>query len=188
MYDTLAGGAGFAQRVGGLGRRLFEETLSLLEGCPAGCDSSCYRCLRGYKNQFEHSLLDRHLGASLLRYLLSSEQPQVDHDRASASTDLLFEDLSGLELEGVKLSRNAPVSVPGFGILVAPILAERQGQRGVVIALHHPCAPGLMLDPAWVDPVELALEPVVVKVDELAVRRNLPWASNNVLRDLGYGA
>jgi hypothetical protein len=56
----------------------------------------------------------------------------------------------------------------------------------VVIALHHPCAPNLLLDESWTEPAEFGIEPVVVKVDELAVRRNLPWASSQVLRDLGY--
>ncbi len=186
MYDTLPGGAGFAQRVGNLGRALFEGALLLLEACPAGCDSSCYRCLQSYKNQFEHSLLDRHLGASLLRYLLTSEQPRVDTGRAESSTDLLYVDLVGLELEDLRLSRHAPVDVPGFGVLEAPIFAQREGRRGVVIALHHPCAPGLLLDEAWAGPAEFGVEPVVVKVDELAVRRNLPWASSAVLKDLGY--
>jgi hypothetical protein len=187
MYDTLAGGAGFAQRVGRLGRALFENTLRLLETCPGGCDSSCYRCLQSYKNQFEHTLLDRHLGASILRYLLTSAEPRVDRARAASSTDLLFGDLLGRELEDLRLSRRAPVSVPGFGMLEAPILAERPGRSAVVIALHHPCAPTLLLDESWTEPAEFGVEPVVVKVDELAVRRNLPWASSVVLRDLGYG-
>ena len=69
VYDTLAGGAGFSRQVGRLGRGLFEGALKLL-ACPAQCDRSRYRCLRSYKNKFEHDLLDRHLAASLLRFLL----------------------------------------------------------------------------------------------------------------------
>jgi ATP-dependent helicase YprA (DUF1998 family) len=185
MYDTLPGGAGFAQRVGGLGRQLLEGTLALLEGCPARCDSSCYRCLRGFKNQFEHSLLDRQLGASLLRFLMNSSTPAVDKARAEASTDQLFEDLEGLGLKDLGLSRNAAVDVAGLGTLTAPILAERAGRRAVV-ALHHPCAPSLLLQSEWNGPSEYSIDPVVVAVDELTVRRNLPWASTLVLRDLGY--
>src|SRR6185312_10634650 len=64
IYDTLAGGAGFARRIGDLGAEVYEDAIRLLEDCPAGCDRSCYRCLRSFKNRFEHNLLDRHLGAS----------------------------------------------------------------------------------------------------------------------------
>src|SRR5205085_5420050 len=54
LYDTLPGGAGFAQRVGNLGLAVFEDALQILQHCPANCDRSCYRCLRSYKNKFEH--------------------------------------------------------------------------------------------------------------------------------------
>jgi len=107
MYDTLPGGAGFSQRVGGLGLSLFEQTLTLLESCPANCDASCYRCLRSYKNQYEHGLLDRHIAASLLRYLLTSAEPTIDDHRASASTSLLHDDINGYGLEDLRLGRDA---------------------------------------------------------------------------------
>ena len=81
LYDTLPGGAGFARRVGELGLAVFEEALQILEACPEGCDRSCYRCLRSYKNKFEHDLLDRHLGASLLRYLIFGSDPTMDGKR-----------------------------------------------------------------------------------------------------------
>ena len=77
LYDTLPGGAGFAQRVGELGLDVFKEALHVLETCAENCDRSCYRCLRSYKNKFEHDLLDRHLGASLLNYLINGNYP--DH-------------------------------------------------------------------------------------------------------------
>jgi ATP-dependent helicase YprA (DUF1998 family) len=186
MYDTLAGGAGYAKRVGGLGRRLFDETLGLLEHCPAQCDASCYRCLQSFKNQYEHAFLDRHLGASLLRYLLAGTLPTMDVARAESSTEVLFRDLETLGAEDLTLSRNAAVRVASFGVLEAPILAQRAGRSPVVVGLHHPCAPTLMLDDRWTEPAEFGIDPVVVRVDELLVRRNLPRASNLVLKDLGY--
>ena len=48
IYDTLAGGAGFSRRISDFGRMVFEDALALLEGCPANCDRSCYRCLRSF--------------------------------------------------------------------------------------------------------------------------------------------
>ena len=51
---------------------LFQRALRLVKICPENCDASCYRCLRSFKNKFEHGLLDRHVGAELLEYLLTS--------------------------------------------------------------------------------------------------------------------
>ena len=54
LYDTLPGGAGFSRQLVDLGQELFERALQLMTACPEGCDASCYRCLRSYKNKFEH--------------------------------------------------------------------------------------------------------------------------------------
>jgi hypothetical protein len=56
LYDTLPGGAGFSTQLAGRGVELFEKALALLKKCPEGCDASCYRCLRSFKNKFEHGL------------------------------------------------------------------------------------------------------------------------------------
>src|SRR5262249_41289640 len=110
LYDTLPGGAGFAQRVGQLRLSVFEDALKLLENCPDNCDRSCYRCLRSYKNKFEHDLLDRQLGASLLRFVLQGTPPILDPGRLVRSTDLLFEDLLRQGIDGLTLHRDQTVS------------------------------------------------------------------------------
>src|SRR5205807_1636684 len=94
IYDTLAGGAGFSRRIAELGQSVFVAALDLLEKCPAGCDRSCYRCLRSFKNRFEHDQLDRYLGASLLRYLLYGLEPVLDKARVEQAADRLFAELS----------------------------------------------------------------------------------------------
>src|SRR6266404_9879579 len=93
VYDTLPGGAGFSAQLVGRGQELFELALSLIEKCPEGCDASCYRCLRSFKNKFEHRLLDRHVGAELFEYLLDGELPGFNAERLQASTELLCNDL-----------------------------------------------------------------------------------------------
>src|SRR4029079_13287115 len=98
-----------------LGEQFFEEALQLLEHCPANCDRSCYRCLRSYKNKFEHDLLDRHLGASLLRFALYDTAPTLNPTRVARSTDLLFEDLDRQGIDGLSLERNKKISVLGLG-------------------------------------------------------------------------
>jgi len=186
LYDTLPGGAGFAQRVGQLGLTVFKEALQVLEACPDNCDRSCYRCLRSYKNKFEHDLLDRHLGASLLRYLLHGSYPTLDSNRLSASTNLLFEDLHRHHLDGVAIERNHSMKIPGFGPVTAPIYVKRAAGPEFVIGLHGPLTPGEPSDPELRELKEYCPSIVVLLCDELVVRRNLPAATSRLIEQIGH--
>ncbi|MGW0056563.1 DUF1998 domain-containing protein [Nocardia nova] len=178
LYDTLPGGAGFTSRIAEMGRTIFEWTLKRLEDCPANCDQSCYQCLRSFGNRFEHTLLDRHLGASLLRYVLDGQPPVLSKQRLDLSADKLWRDLESRGLEGVTLERDVQVEVPGIGSLVAPILATKNGQKQI-FAIHGPLTPSLAPTPE----LETAknLGSVVVRlVDDMVISRNLPHASQLV--------
>jgi hypothetical protein len=184
LYDTLPGGAGFAQRVGNLGLGVFEDALRILQQCPANCDRSCYRCLRSYKNKFEHDLLDRHVGASLLRFILRNEIPAMSADRLERSTEMLFNNLERQGVDGLTLVRNATVSVPGLPDVVAPILATTSSGRRVVIGLHGPLTPDTLDDVGLTRLKEFSLAVPVEPVDELVVGRNLPSATASLLSKL----
>jgi hypothetical protein len=180
VYDTLPGGAGFTRRVNEYGMEIFEGTLSRLEECPADCDASCYRCLRGFRNRFEHNLLDRHVGASLLRYLLYGTPPTLDAERLERSTDKLFEDLRGRPISGVSFERNTPIDIAGIGTLHAPILASRGEQRWI-FGVHSPLTPDMAPTTALRDAKELGSHPVRL-IDEMVISHNLPFASQQVRR------
>ena len=184
VYDTLAGGAGFSQRIGEMGRRVFEDALVLLQECPSSCDHSCYRCLRSFKNRFEHDLLDRHVGASLLRYLLDGTEPSLDKTRLEASTDRLFADLERLGTEGVEFARNAIVEVPGIGPLEAPIIA-RHSAGDLIVGVHPPLTPGFAAEERLRDAAEFSTTTPVHLTNEILITRNLPRASQSVLAALG---
>lgn len=185
LYDTLPGGAGFAQRVGLLGLTVFEEALRILEHCPENCDRSCYRCLRSYKNKFEHDLLDRHIGASLLRFTLNGTTPTLDVARLERSTDLLFQDLERHGVEGLTLGRRQTLTIPGLGRVVAPIVASNRCGQQYVIGLHSPLTPDDPQDDRLRELKEFSAAVPVVLVDELVVRRNLPGATAKLLGRLG---
>jgi len=185
IYDTLPGGAGFAKRVGDIGLPIFEDALKLLEVCPDNCDRSCYRCLRNYKNKFEHDLLDRHLGASLLRFALNNAAPTLSADRVARSTNLLFEDLDRQDIEGLILERDKKISVPGLGDVVAPILATNARGAQFAIGLHGPLTPNEPTDAGLKEIKEYATSLTVHLEDELVVRRNLPFATRNLIEKLG---
>lgn len=184
IYDTLAGGAGFARRVGEHGMSIFEDTIHLLESCPANCDNSCYRCLRSFKNRFEHSLLDRQLAASLLRYLVRGEPPVLDKARLEQAADRLFEDLIRQGRSDLEFLRNAQVSVPGIGTIEAPILARSSG-RDFIVGVNGPLTPDHAADEALRDAKEYGSVVPVILIDEIVISRNLPRASQQVMGELG---
>lgn len=66
LYDSLSSSAGYAvsaaEEIGALIKSLEE----LLRGC--NCESACYNCLKHYRNQFIHGMLDRFAALQLLRW------------------------------------------------------------------------------------------------------------------------
>lgn len=181
IYDTLPGGAGFARRMGEIGLPVFEDALNILENCPDNCDRSCYRCLRSYKNKFEHDLLDRQVGACLLRFALSGKTPTLDSNRVEHSTDLLFHDLERHGIDGLRLERNKALTIPGFGRVVAPIWAMNRFETQFIVGLHGPLTPDEPCDSRLRDIKEYSVALQVRLVDELVVRRNLPSATRNLI-------
>lgn len=182
LYDTLPGGAGFATELAARGVELFRMALSVLSTCPENCDSSCYRCLRSFKNKLEHSLLDRHVGAQLLAYLLSGELREFSQERLRASTSLLYYDLLRQAPRGVEFSMNAVVGEGGAG-LTAPILAQVTGGQQYIIALAAPLAPSDPADPLVASVSEDTVIPIIVE-NELVVRGNLAAATRRVIRQV----
>lgn len=67
LYDAVPGGAGLVAQLER--EEVFGRVLSLARQRVAGdcgCDSSCYGCLRSYRNQFAHPYLDRTRAATTL--------------------------------------------------------------------------------------------------------------------------
>jgi ATP-dependent helicase YprA (DUF1998 family) len=179
LYDTLPGGAGFARQAGELKDRLFDRALQVLTCCPDRCDSSCYRCLRSYKNKLDHFLLDRHIAAALLNYLLKGALPTLDDNRLRGSRDLLYEDLQRQGDPDLTFERDTIINVPGLGACRAPILATRDG-RQTVIDLTWPLTPDYPITDDVRELREFSAVPVCL-LDELVIRKNLPRATTELL-------
>ena len=113
LYDTLPGGAGFSAQVAESPVDLFQAALNLLTNCQEGCDASCYRCLRSFKNKFEHSLLDRHVGAQLLQYLINGQLTEFSKSRLASSTALLRSDLQRQSVDGTQFDMDASLQTDG---------------------------------------------------------------------------
>ena len=173
LYDTLAGGAGFSRLLADRGQKLLEKALLVLKACPEACDASCYRCLRSYKNKFEHSLLDRHVGAELLEYLVTGKPPSFNAERLHGSTVLLYHDLLRQGLTGVEFELDAQLNSESGG-LVAPILATTNSGNKFIIALSGPLTSGHPVDPAIAEYRDNGGTIPVIVENELVVRGNLP--------------
>ena len=184
LYDTLPGGAGFSSQLADRGLELFRRALYLMEHCPEKCDASCYRCLRSFKNKFEHSLLDRHVGAALLQYLLTGDQPGFDAERLRSAATLLCQDLQRQGNDGITFERDAAVNTKK-GPLTAPILARNTAGQMFIIALSGPLTNDHPADPAIAEfRADSGAIPVIVE-NELIVRGNLPAATHDVQQKMG---
>ncbi len=64
LYDSLSSGAGYAVSMKSQIHTLLSKTRSLLKGCT--CESACHKCLKHYRNQFVHGMLDRKAALNLL--------------------------------------------------------------------------------------------------------------------------
>ena len=187
LYDTLSGGAGFARRVGELGLDVFKEALHVMDGCPESCDRSCYRCLRSYKNKFEHDLLDRHLGSSLLRYLIDGSYPSMEVERLHSSTRLLYEDLIRQDLPNTTFALDHPTTLPRLGAVTIPIYVKRASGTDLFVGLCEPLTRDIPADVVLRNVKQDSLGARVVLCDEIVVTRNLPAATNQVMEAIGRG-
>jgi len=127
LYDLLPGGAGYARAVGNDLPAVLDAAEALLGGCD--CQSSCYRCIRHYGNNWIHASLDRHLALSLLRHLRTGELPSLtdgDKERALVALRQL------LVLRGISCEENA--SRGGTRI---PLIIDLSRSR-VCVDVHHP--------------------------------------------------
>lgn len=66
LYDNLSSGAGYAVGVADEVENLLIEIEELLSDCT--CSNACHNCLKHYRNQHVHGMLDRFAGLQLLNW------------------------------------------------------------------------------------------------------------------------
>lgn len=184
LYDTLPGGAGFSTQLYSRGNELFHLALKIMKTCPQDCDSSCYRCLRSFKNKFEHGLLDRHVGRELLEYLLTGSIIEFDSRRMEKSIAVLRDDIQR-NCEGIKIEENVKIILPDGTNYVLPLQISRKDgavKTGVIV-----CAP-LETDLSSSDLIQNIEDHEknyrVGVINELTIRGNLPDATTEVINAL----
>jgi len=174
LYDTLAGGAGYAELAGEYLADILRAALTLLEECPEHCDRSCESCLRHYHNQHLRDRLDRRVGAQLLRYATRGELPSEQSvERQATALDALKRllELDGYTCESVAATKEGPI----------PLMVQRGSQRvavGVKSSLLHATWDGHSLQR-----VSARGGPSYAILNDYILRRNLP-DEHQLIRDL----
>lgn len=69
LFDSVPGGAGHARRLREELPGLFSGALRRVARCDCGAETSCYGCLRSYRNQTEHEVLSRGAAVRVLESL-----------------------------------------------------------------------------------------------------------------------
>ncbi|WP_066400356.1 DEAD/DEAH box helicase [Neobacillus mesonae] len=173
LFDTLSGGAGYAEQAGASLKPVLDRTFRILSDCPANCDRSCTECLRHYKNQYFHSQLDRRLGVEMLGYILNGKVPIFEPILEQALK--LKPLIRLLQLEGYECEKSASIS----GISYPFVVKGRHKKLPLVTS------PPLIddLDARKLHPlVKESVEPYIV--NEYLIMHNLPLVYNKVKGDL----
>ena len=61
LFDAVPGGAGHARHLRDVLPDLFTAARARVEHCDCGLETSCYGCLRSFRNQRDHDRLQRRL-------------------------------------------------------------------------------------------------------------------------------
>jgi ATP-dependent helicase YprA (DUF1998 family) len=128
LYDLLPGGAGYTRLVKQELEKVLDEAEKLLSGCD--CVSSCYQCLRHYRNNYIHASLDRHLALALLRYVRYGTLPTVSYAELTAAIRPLLE---FAKLKDIKFELNA-----NRGVTTIPLIVRRDDDSEVWVEVRHP--------------------------------------------------
>jgi ATP-dependent helicase YprA (DUF1998 family) len=162
LYDTLSGGAGYAELAGRHLEDILNGVQELLEKCH--CARSCESCLRHYHNQHLKDRLDRRVAGQLLRYARFGKIPDEESVAEQAAHLRALKRL--LELDEYKCTSNAP-----NGKAQAPVLVEKNAKS---LALGVKSG---LLDDTWrghsLQTGQSGGAPHII-LNDFILRRNLP--------------
>lgn len=128
LYDVLPGGAGYTRMVKDNLDMVLKEAEKLMSEC--NCETSCYKCLRHYGNNYYHASLDRHMGLALLKYIKYGKKPVLSKKEKDKAGNCLLE-LTRLK----KLETQQNVLVDNVEV---PIIIKRSNGEEIWVDIHHP--------------------------------------------------
>jgi ATP-dependent helicase YprA (DUF1998 family) len=69
IYDPMPGGSGILDQMLARWQELIATSKKLLAECPQACETACYVCLKTFRNQYHHDMLNRHTALGLIEEL-----------------------------------------------------------------------------------------------------------------------
>jgi ATP-dependent helicase YprA (DUF1998 family) len=73
IYDPMPGGSGLLKQIIENWGKVKKAGLEIAEDCPRKCETSCYECLRSYRNIYYHNVLDRNKAAEIFKEIENLE-------------------------------------------------------------------------------------------------------------------
>lgn len=133
LYDSLSSGAGYAVSMASSIQTLLEKTRRLLDGC--NCESACHKCLKHYRNQHVHGLLDRKAALNLLDW--GEQGKRLTELTVQEQKSLLIPLAQILRLSGVRMDTtgNTIVAVGVYAkkkIVVYPAMWAKPRKDGTI--------------------------------------------------------
>jgi len=123
LYETSPGGSGYLSELAGQLGAWARASHGRLFG--HGCDRACYRCLKSYRNQFDHAKLDKELVRGLLFALSgvgTAATTQGGHagDGMRGTRDWLAANLEAVATTGTPIERALETAIRVDGRIPMP--------------------------------------------------------------------
>jgi hypothetical protein len=109
LYDSLSSGAGYAVSVADAIAELLSDMKELLSSCD--CGSACSKCLKHYRNQYVHGMLDRFAALQLL--LWGVEGKIAAPIKPETQADMIMPLVNILKRSGCEITANGEIAATG---------------------------------------------------------------------------
>ena len=171
IYDDVPGGAGYARAITDNLEEIAKEALGMGLKCRnPDCVSACYHCLLGYRNQRIHNLLDRRLGADLLKFLLCAEKPiQPSED---------FDEFA-VQLSEYTYARWRVAEGKAIGNLRVPVIFQSRSHGRIGVLPIHPLT--RRPSPQYLEKVRTTSGISVRAFTTFDIERRPFWVANQLL-------
>lgn len=67
LYDPMPGGSGLLQQMIQKWEQVLAAASDILDDCPGRCETSCYECMRTYRNSYFHKMMNRFEALDLVK-------------------------------------------------------------------------------------------------------------------------
>ncbi len=109
LYDSLSSGAGYAVSIANAITELLSDMKELLSSCD--CGVACSKCLKHYRNQYVHGMLDRFAGLQLLEWGVDGIKASPIKPEAQISMIMPLANI--LKQSGCEITADGEVTVIG---------------------------------------------------------------------------